>query len=143
MQHRRLITAMTLVAFLPLAAGCSNTRTVPIGSDPSAAEAVAEFQAGESLEISGFARASDGYRDWDGQVRMVAPDSLEFIPEPHSTKPASDARFRLPCEEVTSLSVVVPDWAATRVATVVTVLVVGAAITTAILVSSENTDPWF
>ena len=145
MQNRRLITPLTLIAFLPFAAACSTTRTVPVGSDPAPSTAVLELQAGELVEISGYARVSDGYRDWNGHVRMAAPDSLEFVPRSSSTKSASEAavRFRLPFGEVASLSVATPDWAATRVVTVVTVLVVGAAITATVIASSDSADPWF
>jgi hypothetical protein len=140
MQNRRLITVLALIAFLPVAAGCSTTRTVPVGTDPAAAEAVAELQAGAQVKISGYTRTSDGYHDWNGEVRMAAPDSLEFIPASNRAVSASEAaaRFRLPSEEVASLTVVEPDTAATVVTVIVSLLAVGAVVTAIVAVGVSN-----
>jgi hypothetical protein len=145
MQYRRLITALTLISFLPVAAGCSKSRLVEIDSDPASAGAVSGLQAGEPMQISGYTRASDGYRDFDGQVQLAGPDSLTFVPEQSPTK-AARTPFTISCDDVTSVTLTVPDKGRTRAAVTLTVLVVGAAVATAVVtasVKSGNMDPWF
>lgn len=146
MRTQRLITAMTLIAFLPIAAGCSTTRTYEVGTDPSASGAVQMLLAGETLEIAGYTRASDGHRKFRGHVRLITQDTLEFIPGNSSSKPDDNATFTLACNDVTSVDVLIPDVGRTRFATTVTLLAVGAAVTgvaIAAAIDSGNMDPWF
>ncbi|RKZ16695.1 hypothetical protein DRQ53_05620 [bacterium] len=126
MQTRRLLTLLTLIAFLPLALGCSNRYSVTAESDPAESTAAATLQAGESVNISGYTRPSDGYRDWSGQVRLAAVDSLEFVRQATDADPAS--RFVLSAAEVSSLSVVEPNNTGTTLLVTASILVVAGTI---------------
>ena len=134
MRFRRLITVMTLTAFLPIAAGCSTTKTYAVGTDPFASGAVQMLLAGETLEIAGYTRTSDGHRKFRGHVRLITSNSDD------------DATFTLPCNDVASVDVLIPDAGKTRLAATMTVLAVGAAVTgvaIAAAIDSGNMDPRF
>jgi hypothetical protein len=130
MQTRRLITIMTLIAFLPLAVGCSATRTVALDSDPASADVISKLQSGEPVKILGYTRASGGYRRWDGHARVATADSLEFGPGPSNTKSSAAGApgFRLPIEDVISVDVAEPDAGATTAVVVLVVLAAGAVV---------------
>lgn len=128
MQTRRLITVLTLIAFLPVAAGCSRTRAVTLDSDPASADALSQLRSGEPVKISGYTRASGGYRKWDGHAQMATADSLEFVPVSSETKPSAvgASQFRLPVDDVISVDVAEHDSEATTVVVILSVLAVGA-----------------
>jgi hypothetical protein len=137
---------MTLTAFLPIAAGCSTTKTYAVGTDPFASGAVQMLLAGETLEIAGYTRTSDGHRKFRGHVRLITQDTLEFIPGNPASNSDDDATFTLPCNDVASVDVLIPDAGKTRLAATMTVLAVGAAVTgvaIAAAIDSGNMDPRF
>jgi len=79
MRSRQLITVFTLISFLLVlfvVAGCSKSRRLEFDSDPASAGATEQLQDGQPVQISGYTRLSDGYRDFDGHVWFAAPDSL-------------------------------------------------------------------
>ena len=149
MQTRRLFTTLTLIAFLPIAAGCSTTRSFDVGTDPSASAVVQVLLAGDSIEITGYTRASDGHRDFHGQIRLATQDTFELTPAFRAASPTiatDDQPLTIPCRDLKSVDIAVPDAGKTRLATAVTILAVGAAVTGAVVaasISSGNMDPWF
>jgi hypothetical protein len=129
MRYRRLITAITLIAFLPLSTGCSKSRTVGVSDEPTGSSSSSRLHAGESVAISGYTRADDGFRAWDGRVRLAHPDSLEFEATTPSGEPVS--RFVLHASEVTSIRAVETDKVATTILVATSLLAIGGAVVAA------------
>jgi hypothetical protein len=128
MNYRRLITSLTLIAFLPLAIGCSTSTTsvVDLNSDPETSQPIAQLEDGEPLRISGYTRVSDGYRDFRGFVHLASPDSVQFLKDPDGST------FELSRADIVSVVAVLPKHLTRRqkevaVTVSVFVVVVGAA----------------
>ena len=115
MQTRTLISVLTLIAFLPLATGCSSPQTVRVENDPAADETAVRLNEGKPVEIVGYSTWSDGYESWRGTVFLASPDSLEFVPDwsVRGQEKSERRRFRVPRHEVATLDVVRPDGAKT------------------------------
>ena len=82
MHARRAISLLTLLAFLPLATGCSTQKAVAPETDPVTPDEVTPDEAllvDSRVRIEGYTTHSDGFRDWAGFVRAATPDSLEFF----------------------------------------------------------------
>ena len=101
MNLRRPISLFVLLAFIPLSVGCSTSRTLLVQADPADSQAHTRFRAGEPVEISGYTRPDDGFRDWRGYVQSVPPDSLQFFQESRSRNLAPP--FRLAVSDVISI----------------------------------------
>jgi hypothetical protein len=108
MKRQRWTTLFVLLVFLPVAAGCSTSRTMRIEADPRESEAAASFQAGDPIEITGYTRPDDGFRAWSGIVQKVPPDSLQFRPVREYKKPEPGPPFRLAMTDVISIDAKVP-----------------------------------
>lgn len=107
MRFRRLICLMTLLSFIPLAAGCSSQKVIPLHSDPgSGADPLRE---GKSLSISGYTSHEDGYQMWRGTIRTAPPDSLLLRKKAASTSREA-ATLQLARAEVISVSVTDMHW---------------------------------
>jgi hypothetical protein len=104
MTYRKWINLCTLLAFLPLAVGCSGTRTLMVKDDPADSEVGARYQAGEPVDISGYTRPDDGFREWSGYVQTIPPDSLLFTPKREYKQDEAAATFRLAKSDVVSLA---------------------------------------
>lgn len=76
MNISRPLRLITLVTFLPLATGCSTTRSIAIGDDPGGAED--PLRTEERLAVTGYLDAEGGRQDWNGFVQAAGVDSLEF-----------------------------------------------------------------
>ena len=117
MRCHRSVSVLTLVTFLPIAVGCSTQATRQIHSapddpDPSADES---WLGEEPVKIAGYTDRNDQFHEWEGRVRAVLPDSLEFtreVPDGYwpypdtSLRPKQAECLRLHREEVVSLRVV-------------------------------------
>ena len=82
MPFRRVISVLTLAAFLPLAMGCTNRRTIEFDSDPSSPDN--ELPKYESFEIEGYTLSNGQHFEWSGYVVLVDADSVLFTPKPSS-----------------------------------------------------------
>ena len=129
MRHRRLITALVLIAFLPAAAGCSKSRTIGVADEPADSSSTSRFLTGEPVEISGYTRADDGFREWSGVVRFAEPDNLEFVGAVSDEGPA--AHFVLQASKVTSIRAIESDQVGTTILVVASVVAVGVAVAAA------------
>jgi hypothetical protein len=80
MRFHRAIGVLTLITFLHLAVGCSTRTTWPIHSDPGDEnpEARALKLGAQPIEIVGYTDRDGEHHIWEGEVRAVLPDSLEF-----------------------------------------------------------------
>ena len=76
MKPRRLISLMVLLTFLPAATGCSSSRPDRIRTEP--VEGSIPLASGRSLQITGFTDTAGAYHTWDGTVRAVGEEQLEF-----------------------------------------------------------------
>ena len=70
MRFRGVISAATLVAFVPVAVGCSTTAVRPISSDPAVPH--------RPLAISAYTDRDGVRHEWSGTVGASGPDSLLF-----------------------------------------------------------------
>jgi len=91
MSNRRLLSALTLVAFLPLAIGCSSTRTTSMQDDASEAERM--LGSGKPVDVSAVIDRTGKRHEWEGTVRLVSPDVLEFSREAYTGQPAKTVRL--------------------------------------------------
>ena len=78
MRFHRVISVLTLAAFLPLAAGCVTRRTFEIESDPSALHQILSEDG--RLEIDAYTLQDGRHFDWPGYVAPVGADSVLFTP---------------------------------------------------------------
>jgi hypothetical protein len=95
MRFHRAINVLILAAFLPLATGCTNRRTIEIDSDPSSPDH--ELPKYEPFEIEGYTLKSGQHFEWSGYVVLVDADSVLFTPKqaPSDVKPGIlDSRQR-------------------------------------------------
>jgi hypothetical protein len=75
-----------------------------LDADPGVSENAVRLQSGEPVEIDGYTRPDDGFREWRGYVQTVPPDSLQFTPKREYEKPATDPSFRLARADVVSIA---------------------------------------
>jgi len=125
MNGHKWIALITLVAFLPVATGCSSTRTMTLAGPLEDADAV--------RDIAGYTDRDGVRHDWKGQVRFAGADSLEFTKpggDPFAHGPRPEVTLRLARADVVSLEVLEPD----ATATAMVVLLVFAAVVSAVLV---------
>lgn len=116
MRYRSLISVVSLLAFLPVAAGCANHTTSFIQDDLVTDETTAKLADGDEVWISGYTTRIGGYHRWRGHVSYVGADSLEFLrsdPTTNSSRETEGARFRLARADVISLEVATSDDVAT------------------------------
>jgi hypothetical protein len=79
MRFHQAISVLTLIAFLPLAFGCSITRTASVSKSSQVGRDgrhVVEFA--EPIEIQGYTDRSEQYHEWKGTVQAAGLDSLQF-----------------------------------------------------------------
>ena len=80
MRFHQAISVLVLATFLPFAVGCSSQRTVRLDSDPG--EPSLPIASNESVAILGYTTVDSEFHEWDGQMRVVGADSLEFTRNP-------------------------------------------------------------
>jgi hypothetical protein len=108
MQIRSAISILVLLAFLPVAVGCSAQRTSYIRDDPVTDETTARLAAGQEVWVSGYTTRTGGFQRWRGEVVAAGPDSLEFQPsnrESNTWREPGAQPFRLARADVVSLEV--------------------------------------
>ena len=113
MTARRLISLLTLTAFLPLAVGCSSQKVIPLDSDPeSDTDPLAK---GKAIAISGYTTTANGYQSWNGAVQTAPPDSLQFSRAITSgnAAPVEESTLTIARTDVNSLSVTDMHWGRT------------------------------
>jgi len=76
MHARRVISLVTLLAFLPLATGCASHKVIPLDSDPD--PAADPLEAGKAIAITAYTTHAEGTQSWHGTVQAAPPDSLQF-----------------------------------------------------------------
>ena len=123
MRTHRLISIVVLCTFLTSTVGCSKSTTVRIDSDPASSSSAAKLHSGERVEIFGYTRPDDGYRDWKGFVTSVPPDSLAFESKPARSSPS--VSFRIAQTDAVSIDARTFSPVRTTALSIVTVLVVG------------------
>ena len=122
MRTHRAIALLTMVSFLPLAAGCSAETTVVLGTDPDTRAEVVSFD--EPVAISGYTTRHGGFRHWRGTVQNYSADGLLFIDQSYTIETRDDQRtkFRLARDDVVSVRILEPQGGQT------TLLILGVAI---------------
>jgi hypothetical protein len=153
MRAARLIHLLVLIAFLPVATGCSKTSVMAVESDPDSAQE--QFPASERIRIDGYALAGGEQVDWLGYVTIGPPDSLRFTPEILDPKKKSGmfgqsppnpnqlpTTFTLPLGDVHSLSVVEPDRPRTILTAGVAILVLATAFFVGMAYKYRNSTPY-
>lgn len=141
MRTRSAISLLTLIAFLPLAAGCSTSRTSYVQDDVVTDETTAKLASGERVWITGYTTRIDGHHRWKGHVATAGSDSLEFEPrsrESDSWRSPEAPAFRIARTDVVSLEVETAD--GPRTAGVVALAVAIGAIALTIMLASAVSD---
>lgn len=102
MDVRRCVSLVVLVTFLPLALGCSSSRTVAIGQDPDSL-----LERSDEQRIVGYTTADGEHHSWLGLIESVAGDSLRFTPAPLSGIPEEEwpPPFRMARADVRSVDI--------------------------------------
>lgn len=98
MGFHRAISIVTLTAFLPLALGCSRDPAQVVRNDVEGSEpgGAGSWPGDEGpVSIVGYTDRAGLYVEWDGKVRAIVPDSLEFTREVvDETWPYPDSSYR-------------------------------------------------
>ena len=106
MLTRRIITALTLAAFVSATPGCAGRVTLPVDTDFTKKPSV--NRAHDPVQIAGYTTADSGKQDWKGWVRATSIDSLEFFRGAPSGRQTGNRpeSFRLARAEVVSLEMI-------------------------------------
>lgn len=140
MNVHRAICVLVLITFLPLAVGCSKTRVVALGDDPASSGTHSKFASGEAIEVYGYTRTDEGFREWRGYVQAVPPDSLQFTQKREYRKPEGARPFRLALTDLVSLDAREFSPVKTSLVVFTGALIVGVAIAGAIIAASGGFD---
>lgn len=114
----RALSLITLIAFVPLATGCSTVRSLPIPDDPGGEGD--PLRAEEPLAITGYTDVRGTDHDWNGFVQAAGADSLEFTGpvrfegDVHLTGESGQPSLRLARGEVTRVEIRQPHAGWTR-----------------------------
>jgi hypothetical protein len=128
MGARRVISLVTLLAFLPLATGCSSHKAIPLDSDPD--PAADPLEAGKAIAITGYTTHAEGTQSWHGTVQAAPPDSLQFSKKVTSGNASAleTSTLTLARADVKSLSVTGTHWGRSVVLATAIIVACGAVL---------------
>ena len=136
-----MIHLITLIAFLPLAVGCSSqkTRTLFLDSDPDSASVIPDSD--KPVRIIGYSLRADGFHEWDGFVQAAPPDYLLFSREEVEADAliVAGSTFHLLRADVLSLRVHKPEHGRTAIGIVLVLGAIAVVVAAFVTVTSE---PW-